>query len=129
MYRADLTGLRDPSRIIVGMRFELATVADGTSYLRLMDRAQSGTAVSAPLKIVEVFARVPNFIVIPHPRLRGEQQAMLKSQQKAFFADKANGAAFAQATDFTAFFSADDSVMRELDANGVPTRTAMEYSQ
>ena len=80
---------------------------------------------SARLKIVEVFARVPNFIILAHPRLRSEQQAVLKSQLKAFFADKADGAAFAQATGFTAIVDVDDNVMRELDAYVVPTRKAM----
>lgn len=84
---------------------------------------------SARLKIVEVFARVPNFIIVAHPRLRSEQQALLKSQLKAFFADKADGAAFAQATGFTAIVDVDDNVMRELDAYVAPTRKAMGFSK
>ena len=84
---------------------------------------------SARLKIVEVFARVPNFIVLAHPQLPSEQQANLKLQLKAFLADKADGAAFAQATGFTAIVDVDDNVLRELDAFVVPTRRAMGYSK
>ena len=84
---------------------------------------------SARLKIVEVFARIPNFIVLAHPRLPSEQQASLKLQLKAFLADKADGAAFAQATGVTAIVDVDDNVLRELDAFVVPTRRAMGYGK
>ena len=84
---------------------------------------------SARLKIVEVFARIPNFIVLAHPRLPSEQQAYLKLQLKVFLADKTDGAAFSQATGVTAMVDVDDNVLRELDAFVVPTRRAMGYGK
>ena len=84
---------------------------------------------SARLKIVEVFARIPNFIVLAHPRLPSDQQASLKAQLKSFLADKTDGVAFAQATGVTAIVDVDDKVLRELDAYVVPTRRAMGYAK
>lgn len=84
---------------------------------------------SARLKIVEVFARIPNFIILAHPRLPSDQQASLKAQLKSFLADKTEGFAFAQATGVTGIVDVDDKVLRELDAYVVPTRRAMGYAK
>ena len=84
---------------------------------------------SARLKIVEVFARIPNFIVLAHPRLPSDQQASLKAQLKSFLTDKADGVPFAQATGFTAIVDVDDKVLRELDSFVVATRRAMGYAK
>ena len=84
---------------------------------------------SARLKIVEVFARIPNFIVLAHPRLPSDQQASLKAQLKSFLSDKADGIPFAQATGLTAMVDVDDKVLRELDSFVVATRRAMGYAK
>ena len=84
---------------------------------------------STRLKIVEVFARIPNFIVLAHPRLPSDQQASLKAQLKSFLTDKADGIPFAQATGFTAIVDVDDRVLRELDSYVVATRRAMGYAK
>ena len=80
---------------------------------------------SSRLKVVEIFARMPNFIVLGHPRVGREQLAQLKTQLKDFLADKDDGAAFAQATGFTAIVDVDEAQLRELDAFAAPTRRAM----
>lgn len=80
---------------------------------------------SVRLKIVEVFARIPNFIWLAHPRLERARVDRLRTQLRGFFADKDEGAAFAKATGLSAIVDADEAVLRELDAFNVPTRRAM----
>jgi len=83
---------------------------------------------SARLKIVEVFARIPNFIVLAHPRLERERINRLRGQLKGLIADGGeDGAAFAKATGFTGMVEVDDAVLRELDPYAAPTRRAMGY--
>ena len=82
---------------------------------------------SARLKVVETFARIPNFVVLGHPRVGREQLAKLKTELKDFLADKDEGAAFKQATGFAAIVDADESQLRELDAYTAPTRRAMGW--
>lgn len=84
---------------------------------------------SARLKIVESFARMPNFIVLAHPRLGAARIARLKTQLRAFMADRDEGAAFALATGVTGLADADEAVLRELDPFVVPTRRAMGHGQ
>ena len=84
---------------------------------------------SARLKIVESFARIPNFVVLGHPRLGRERLARLKTELKDFFADKEDGAAFKQATGISAIVDADESQLRELDAFTAATRRAMGVAQ
>ena len=80
---------------------------------------------SARLKIVEVFARIPNFIWMAHPKVAPARVDRLRSQLKSLFADKDDGAAFARATGLTGLVDADDTSLRELDAFNAPTRRAM----
>lgn len=81
---------------------------------------------SSRLRIVEVFTRIPNFILMANPqRLDRERQARLKTQLKAFIADKEDGAEFVRTTGFTGFTDVDDAQMRELDAFAPQTRRAM----
>lgn len=80
------------------------------------------------MRIVNVFARIPNFIVLAHPRLDRERQARLKQQLKGFLADREDGAAFARATGFTGIVEPEDGMLRELDAFAPATRRAMGYS-
>ena len=80
------------------------------------------------LKVVEVFARIPNFIVMANSRLPRERTARLKTQLKAFFADAEDGAAFAKATGFTGIVDIEDAQMRELDPFMAQTRRAMGYA-
>ena len=80
---------------------------------------------SSRLKIAEVFARVPNFITMAHPRIEREKLAKLRAQLKGFLADNEDGAAFARATGFSGVVDADDAQMRELDPYVAQTRRAM----
>jgi len=80
---------------------------------------------SSRLRTVEAFARIPNFIIVAHPRLGAARIAKLRAQFKAFIADKDEGAAFVKATGITGMVDADDAVLRELDPYLAPTRRAM----
>jgi phosphonate transport system substrate-binding protein len=80
---------------------------------------------SSRLKIVEVFARIPNFVWLAHPKLAPARVERLRSQLKGLFADKDEGAAFARATGLSGLVDADDAALRELDAFNGPTRRAM----
>jgi phosphonate transport system substrate-binding protein len=80
---------------------------------------------SARLKILDVFARIPNFILVAHPRLGNSRLASLKSQLLAFPADKDDGAAFIKATGITGIVETDDALLRELDPYLALTRRAM----
>jgi phosphonate transport system substrate-binding protein len=82
---------------------------------------------SAKLRVVDTFARFPNFIVLANPRLDRDRIGRLRTQLKGFLADKDDGAAFAQATGLTGIVDVDDAVLRELDAFTAPTRRAMGY--
>jgi phosphonate transport system substrate-binding protein len=80
---------------------------------------------SGRLKIAEVFARIPNFIILGNPRLGKDRLARLKSQMLGFMADKEDGAAFTKATGISGINEADDATLRELDPYVAPTRRAM----
>ena len=82
---------------------------------------------SARLKVVDVFARIPNFIMLAHPRLPRERVAQLKTQLKDFLVSHEEGLAFGRATGFTGIVDADDTVLRELDPYVALTRRAMGY--
>ncbi len=84
---------------------------------------------SARLKVVETFARIPNFVVVGHPRVGRERLARLKTELKDFLADKDDGGAFRQATGITGMVDADESQLRELDAFTAATRRAMGAPQ
>ncbi len=77
------------------------------------------------LKIVEIFARIPNFIILAQPRLGAARLASLKSQLMAFMADKDEGAAFSKATGFNAIVESDEATLKELDPYVAPTRRLM----
>ena len=80
---------------------------------------------SSRLKIVEVIARIPNFIIVGHPRLGKERLASLKARLLTFMADKDDGAAFFKATGLSGIVEVDDSVLREMDPHVVATRRLM----
>ena len=80
---------------------------------------------SSRLKVVEVMARIPNFIVVAHPRLDHDRITRLRSQFKGFLAEGEDGAAFAKATGFTGMADADDAQLKELDPYVALTRRAM----
>ena len=80
---------------------------------------------SSRLKVVEVFARIPNFVVLAHPRLEQARIAKLRTQFKAFLADPEDGLPFAKATGFSGMIDADDVLLRELDPYVAQTRRAM----
>ena len=83
---------------------------------------------SARLKIFDIFARIPNFIVLAHPRLDRDRAARLKAQLKGFIADKEDGMAFGQATGISSMAEPDEAQLRELDAFIPATRRAMGYA-
>ena len=80
---------------------------------------------SSRLKIGEVFARIPNFITMAHPRLERDKINRLRTQLKLFLADADDGAAFARATGFSGITDVEDAQMRELDPYSTQTRRAM----
>jgi phosphonate transport system substrate-binding protein len=80
---------------------------------------------SSRLKIVEVVARIPNFVVMGHPRLGPERLARLKAQLLALTADKEDGAAFTKASGVSSIVEADETQLRELDAYVAQTRRVM----
>ena len=82
---------------------------------------------SSRLKIGEVFARIPNFITMAHPRLERDKINHLRTQLKAFLADADDGAAFARATGFSGITDVDDAQMRELDPYSAQTRRVMGF--
>ena len=86
------------------------------------------TDESGRLKIVESFARIPNFIIVGHPRLGAARLALLKTQFKQFTADRDDGQAFLKATGLTGIVDADDVTLRELDPYVALTRRAMGYA-
>ncbi len=77
------------------------------------------------LRIVDVFARIPNFIVLGHPRLGAARLAQLARLWRGLGGDKEDGAAFVKATGFSGIVEVDEAVLRELDAYVAPTRRAM----
>lgn len=83
---------------------------------------------SARLKIVDIFARIPNFIVLAHPRLQRDRAARLKTQLMAFIGDKDDGVAFGQATGISRMADPDEAQLRELDPFTPATRRAMGYT-
>ncbi len=80
---------------------------------------------AARLKIVEVVARIPNFVLMGHPRLGNERLARLKAQFLALPADKEDGVTFTKATGVSTIVEADESQLRELDAYVAQTRRVM----
>ena len=84
---------------------------------------------SARLKVVEVFARIPNFIVMAHPRLDRDRVTKLRAQFKAFLVEGEDGTAFAKATGFSGMADADDAQLKELDPFVPLTRRAMAVAK
>ena len=84
---------------------------------------------SSRLKIGEVFARIPNFITVAHPRLERDKIGRLRTQLKAFLADNEDGAAFARATGFSGITDVDDAQMRELDPYSAQTKRVMGFAK
>jgi phosphonate transport system substrate-binding protein len=80
---------------------------------------------AARLKIVEVVARIPNFVLMGNPRLGNERLARLKAQLLALPADKEDGVTFSKATGISAIVEADEIQLRELDAYVAQTRRVM----
>lgn len=79
---------------------------------------------AARMKVVQVFAQIPNFVLLGQPRLGSDRLARLKSQLLAFPGD-ADGAAFAKAAGVSSIVEADEPQLRELDAYVAQTRRAM----
>lgn len=83
---------------------------------------------SSRLKIVDIFARIPNFVVLGQPKLGTERLAQLKSQLLTFTSDASDGAAFTKATGIAAIVEPDELRLRELDPYVAPTKRAMTGS-
>lgn len=80
---------------------------------------------STRLKILESFATIPNFVIVAHSRLGRDRQAALRGHLRAFFDDREDGAAFANATSLKGIVEADEVQLRELDAHTAATRQLM----
>lgn len=128
--------------LVPGKDFEVRGVRTDIGVGRLMLTGEAAAAVmssgefralpqdeSARLKVVEAFARIPNFIVMANPRLGAVRIARLKAQLKAFITHRDEGAAFVLATGVTGMTDVDETVLRELDPFVEPTRRAMGYGQ
>lgn len=70
----------------------------------------------ARLRVLETFQRLPNFIVVGHPRLGAATLAQLRTRMLALPAEPERGAAFARASGVTAIVEVDAATLRELDA-------------
>lgn len=81
------------------------------------------------LRIVQIFAKIPNFIFMANPRIGVARTAQLKQQLLGFFADAEEGSPFAQATGFTGLTEVDNNTLLELDSFTAATRRAMDYSK
>lgn len=80
----------------------------------------------AQMQIVDLFARIPNFVVLGHPRLGRDGLLRLQGQLKGFLADTEDGAAFkAAATGLAAIGDPDEALLGDLDAYVAQTRQAM----
>lgn len=82
----------------------------------------------ARLRIVATFARLPNLVVMAHPRLGMEGLLRLKQQLKALWSDPDAGASLARSTGLTGLAEPDDSAWRELEPFLAPTRQALGLS-
>jgi phosphonate transport system substrate-binding protein len=80
---------------------------------------------AARLKIVREIARIPNFVVLAHPRLGRDYMGKIRGQLKGFIGDMEDGAAFSQATGVAAVVDANESQLRELNAHVEQTRRAV----
>lgn len=67
------------------------------------------------LRVVEVLARIPNSVVLAHPRLTREQIARLRSQFLNLPKDNKEGADFSRSTGLSSVVDADEAVLREVD--------------
>lgn len=127
-------------RLEAGKDFEVKAARSDMGVGRMLLSGESAAAVmsngemralpadeSARLKVVDVFARIPNFIVLAHPRLPRERVAQLRTQFKDFLISHEEGLAFGRATGFTGIVDADEAVLRELDPYVPLTRRAMGY--
>lgn len=70
-------------------------------------------------------ARIPNFVVLAHPRLGRDYMGKIRGQLKGFIGDMEDGAAFSQATGVAAVVDANESQLRELNAHVEQTRRAV----
>lgn len=79
----------------------------------------------ARLKVITEFARIPNFILLAHPRLGSDYAGRLGTQLRSFLTDKTDGAAFAKATGIAGIVAPVDATLRELDPHLDETRRLM----
>jgi phosphonate transport system substrate-binding protein len=77
------------------------------------------------LRVVAELARIPNFVVLAHPRLGADVIARLRGQFHQLSADAGDGAAFAKAAGVAKVVDADERQMAELDPYVEATRRAM----
>ncbi len=81
------------------------------------------------LKVVQIFAKIPNFIFMVQPKLGATRISQLKQQLLGFFADPEDGVPFAQATGFIGLSEVDNNALLELDSFTAATRRSMEYTK
>lgn len=77
------------------------------------------------LRVLETFQRLPNFIVVAHPRLGAPLLAQLRTRLLALVSDAERGPAFARASGVTGIVDVDAATLRELDAYVEASRRVM----
>lgn len=122
--------------------YKLASVRSDLGVGRLLLSGEAAAAIMsngefrqvpeqerARLKVVTEFARIPNFVVLAHPRLGTDFAGQLGNQLRNFLGDKTNGAAFAKATGIAAIVAPVEATLRELDPHVEETRRLMGVSK
>jgi len=67
------------------------------------------------LRVLETFQRLPNFIVVGHPRLGAAQLDLVRQRVLSLAVDPERGAAFTRASGVTGIAAVDTATLRELD--------------
>jgi ABC-type phosphate/phosphonate transport system substrate-binding protein len=79
----------------------------------------------ARLKVTAEIARIPNFVIVAHPRLVTDRIAKLREELRAFISDKESGQAFMKATGVTGVADVDEELFKAVDPFLARTRAAM----
>lgn len=114
-----------PARTDFGVGRLLLTGAADAAILSAGELRALPADELARLRVLETFQRLPNFIVVAHPRLGAAQLAQLRTRLLALAADPERGAAFARASGVTGIVEVDAATLRELDAFVEASRRAM----
>ncbi len=114
-----------PARTDFGVGRLLLTGAADAAILSAGELRALPADELARLRVLETFQRLPNFIVVAHPRLGAAQLAKLRTRLLALAADPERGAAFARASGVTGIVEVDAATLHELDVFVEASRRAM----